>query len=143
VGIQRFEEILAWQSARRLVQEIYSVTRTDRLMGDRALRDQLQRAAVSTMSNIAEGFERQTSKDFLHFLAIARGSNAEVCSLLYVALDIGYVDEVVFQKLMASAKEVARLLTAFRRAIDHRTNGVREDPQIYVIAPHTESELDS
>jgi four helix bundle protein len=72
MGIRRFEDILAWQSARRLVREIYSATRTEHFLSDRSLRDQLQRASVSTMSNIAEGFERDTAKDFLRFLTMAR-----------------------------------------------------------------------
>lgn len=138
MGIQRFEEIHAWQSARRLVREIYAITENGAFSRDRSLRSQIERASVSTMSNIAEGFERESSKDFLHFLAIARASNAEVRSLLFVALDIGYIDEAAFQHLMAKALETTRLVTAFRKSIEHRMNTIREEPEPYMAIMDTE-----
>ena len=91
--VRRFEDLQAWQKARELVREIYTTSADGRLSKDFGLRDQVCRAAVSAMSNIAEGFARGSDKDFAHFLDIARGSSLEVQSLLYVALDVGYIDQ--------------------------------------------------
>jgi len=90
--IRRFEDSDAWQVARELTRKIYALTDTDRFRRDFGLVDQIRRAAVSVMTNIAEGFERGSDREFVKFLYIARGSAGEVRSLLYVALDRGYVD---------------------------------------------------
>jgi len=87
--IERFEEIEAWQDARLLVKGIYEVTDGGRFARDFGLRDQIRRAAISTMSNIAEGFERGSDKDFIRFLYMAKASAGEVRSQLYVAMDLG------------------------------------------------------
>ena len=86
--ISKFEELIAWQKSRELVTAIYKVTNGKEFSRDFGLRDQIQRAAVSIMSNIAEGFERAGRAEFHQFLVIAKGSCAEVRSQLYVALDI-------------------------------------------------------
>ena len=112
-AITRLEDILAWQKARELVREIYKLARDGRLNRDFGLRDQICRAAVSSMSNIAEGFGRKSDKDFAHFLDMARGSATEVQSLLYVALDIGYVDQQAFDRLHRIASETASLIAGF------------------------------
>jgi four helix bundle protein len=91
--IERFEDVQAWQKARELVREVYKLRSEGPLSRDFGLRDQLCRAAVSSMSNVAGGFARTSDKDFAHFLDVARGSVMEVQSLLYVALDVGYIDE--------------------------------------------------
>jgi four helix bundle protein len=83
----RFEELQAWQKARELTCEVYRATRAGAFSRDRALRDQIRRAAISVTSNIAEGFERNSSVAFAHFLSIAEGSAGEVRSQLYVALE--------------------------------------------------------
>jgi len=88
--ISKFEELIAWQKSRELVTAIYKVTNGKEFSRDFGLRDQIQRAAVSIMSNIAEGFERAGRAEFHQFLVIAKGSCAEVRSQLYIALDIGY-----------------------------------------------------
>jgi four helix bundle protein len=85
-AIKRFEEIKAWQKARVMVREVYKACAAGTLSKDYGLKDQICRAAVSSMSNIAEGFGRNSNKDFAHFLDIARGSAMETQSLLYVAL---------------------------------------------------------
>lgn len=85
--IERFEDIIAWQKAREMVKEIYQVSSDGKFAKDYGLRDQLRRAAVSVMLNIAEGFARKTSREFMQFLVIAHGSAAEVQSALYVAID--------------------------------------------------------
>ncbi|MBU4306953.1 MAG: four helix bundle protein [Candidatus Aminicenantes bacterium] len=108
--IDKFEEIEAWKEARRLVKDLYSGFSKCR---DFSLKDQIQRAGISVMSNIAEGFERNTNKEFINFLSIARGSLAEVKSLLYAAKDIGYIDKNVFDSLFDRANKVNGLLNGF------------------------------
>jgi len=109
-SLNRFEELEAWQKARELTQAVYRVAGTDRFARDFGLRDQICRAAVSVMSNIAEGFERGSNPEFIHFLAIARGSAAEVEAQLYVALDQGYVSEDRFQELQQLTGTTKRLI---------------------------------
>lgn len=88
MAIKRFEDIRGWQEARTLTKQIYTLCKVSSgLRRDRRLRDQIQAASVSIMSNIAEGFSRRTGKEFTQFLFIAKGSAAEVQSLLYVAKD--------------------------------------------------------
>jgi four helix bundle protein len=111
--IERFEDILAWQKARVLTKDIYASTKAGAFARDFGLKDQIQRASVSTMSNIAEGFERGGDKEFAQFLSNSKGSCGEVKSQLYVALDQGYIAPVTFDKLYASADEVGRLVFGF------------------------------
>jgi four helix bundle protein len=91
--IKNFEDLEIWQLARRLTQEIYTLGRTPKFAKDYALKDQMQRAAVSIMSNIAEGFERGGNQEFVQYLYVAKASCGEVRSQLYVALDQEYVDQ--------------------------------------------------
>src|SRR5690242_17067643 len=98
-SITRFEEINAWRKTKDLVREIYLVCGTGRFSRDFGLKDQICRAAVSSMSNIAEGFGRRSTKDFAHFLDVARGSVLEVQSLLHVARDLNYINEIDFKRL--------------------------------------------
>ena len=105
-----FEEINAWQNARVLVKDIYAMTRCGDFSKDYGLRDQIQRAAVSICSNIAEGFERRGNKEFINFLWIAKGSAAEVCSQLYHARDLGYITEEKFKTMYKSAKQIGGML---------------------------------
>jgi len=116
VRIERFEDIKAWQEARVLVKVVYDATKSDKdFAGEYRFRDQIRSAALSVMSNIAEGFSRRTTKEFSQFLFIARGSAAEVQSQLYVALDQGYVKKDTFDELYAKSDEVARLISGFIR----------------------------
>jgi four helix bundle protein len=108
--IERFEDLEAWKEARTLVSKIYELTKKTADFGrDYRFRDQLTAAAVSVMSNIAEGFSRRSDREFTQFLFITKGSCAEVQSLLYVALDQRYLTEATFQQLYAQADKVARL----------------------------------
>ncbi len=93
---EKFEDIEMWQTARQLVLFIYRATAQKPFCNDFGLREQIQRAAVSVMSNIAEGFERGGNKEFVQFLYVAKASSAEVRSLAYVASDIGYIDKKSF-----------------------------------------------
>ena len=121
-GVASFEDLIAWQKARELTKAIYLATRQDVFAKDFGLCGQIQRAAVSIMSNIAEGFERGSNADFHRFLVIAKASCAEVRSQLYIALDIGYINEDEFRRLQGQAQEVARLVGGLRASIDRKMN---------------------
>ena len=114
--IERFEDVKAWQEARALVKMIYAAVDSDGgFDSDYRFREQIQSAAVSIMSNIAEGFSRRSTKEFAQFLFIAKGSAAEVQSQLYVALDQGYINEETFDEVYAKSDEVASLVSGFIR----------------------------
>ena len=108
--IKRFEDIHAWQEGRKLAAMIYNATKGGGLAKDFGLKDQLQRAAVSVSSNIAEGFARSGNKEFLNFLWIARGSATEVQSQLYTAKDIGYINEQQFDLIYDQAASASMLI---------------------------------
>lgn len=105
------EDIHAWQKARELVREVHKTCHDGKLKRDFGLQDQLRRAAVSSMSNIAEGFARKSDREFAHFLDIAKGSATEVQSLLYVALDVGFIAHDEFDRLYRLAAETAALIS--------------------------------
>ncbi|MEK7763428.1 MAG: four helix bundle protein [Nitrospirota bacterium] len=111
--IERFEDIKAWQAARELVSAVYLVSGKGKFEKDFGLRDQIQRASVSVMANIAEGFERGSDKEFHRFLYIAKGSAGEVRSHHFVALDLGYVTSDEFDNLRAKAEDVAKTISGF------------------------------
>jgi four helix bundle protein len=111
--IQKFEDILAWQKARELTKEIYAHAKAGPLTKDFGLRDQIQRASVSIMGNIAEGFDWGGDRGFIQFLSISKGSCGEVKSHLYVALDQQYVNLAQFNRFYNSADEIGRLLAGF------------------------------
>ena len=117
MGVSRFEELIAWQKARGLANAIYLLTSQGFFSRDFGLRDQVQRAAVSVMSNIAEGFERGGPAEFHQFLVIATASCAELRAQLYIALDIGYIDQEKFNETMKLAEEVARLVGGLRASV--------------------------
>jgi len=112
---QSFEEIEAWQKARGLTREIYAVSNKGAFSKDFGLRDQIRRASVSIMSNIAEGFERGGTREFMQFLSMAKGSSGEVRSQLYVAVGQGYIDKEIFEQLYALASEASRMITGLMR----------------------------
>jgi four helix bundle protein len=115
---KQFEDLHVWQEARGLVNEVYKVTKQGAFRRDFSLRDQITRAAVSSMSNIAEGFERGSRREFIQFLNVAKGSTGEVRSQLYVALDQQYIDQKMFEKLRDSALAVSRRLAKFIRYLE-------------------------
>jgi four helix bundle protein len=114
--IERFEDLVAWQKARVLVSEVMQLCDKPPIDRRFGYRDQIQRAAISIMSNIAEGYERGGKAEFFHFLSIAKGSAAEVRSLLYVALDAAYVDQPTFIRMDNLAQDVSRLVGGLRAA---------------------------
>lgn len=106
----RFEDIEAWKHARMLCQEIYHVSGHGSFAKDFGLRDQIRSASVSIMSNIAEGFERSGTGEFMQFLAIAKGSAGEMRSQLYIALDQGYLNQREFARLSNVANDTGKML---------------------------------
>ncbi len=104
------EDIEAWQKARGLVRVIYQVSSLGPFARDAVLRNQIRRAAVSVLSNISEGFERNGSSEFSHFLSVAKGSLGEIKAQLYVALDQGYLDKAAFDSLEETVATTSRLI---------------------------------
>ncbi|MFA5286208.1 MAG: four helix bundle protein [Smithellaceae bacterium] len=115
--VQSFEGLIAWQKARDLTKQIYCLTRREPLCRDFGLCSQMQRASVSIMANLAEGFERGSSAEFHQFIVISKGSCAELISHLYVALDIGYIKKEEFETINAQAAEVSRILGGLKSSI--------------------------
>lgn len=115
--IHRFEDIIAWQKARSLTKNIYQTTCSAPFSRDYELKNQIRRAAVSIMSNVAEGYERGGAKEFRQFLSIAKASCAELRSQLYVAFDVGYLKDNQFRDLMKQSEEVGKILAGLRAAI--------------------------
>ena len=126
-AVQRFEDLIAWQMARVLAAEVYRVTETGRIARDFGLKDQMRRAAVSIMSNIAEGFERGRMSEFHQFLSVAKGSCAELRSQLYLALDAGLVDRPAFDRLFALTTEVGRIIGGLRASVGRRRDNSRAE----------------
>ena len=115
--IEKFEDLIAWQKARKLTRHIYKTTKAEEFYKDFGLREQVRRASVSIMSNIAEGFERGSRSEFHQFLVISKASCAELRSHLYVALDAEYLSENKFNELSGLAMEASRLIGGLRAAV--------------------------
>ncbi len=111
--IHRFEEIEAWQTARELTRAVYSISKEGAFSRDFGLRDQMRRAAVSIMSNIAEGFESRTSGLFLEFLGRAKGSPGELRAQLYIASDADYLTKEQFASLCALCEKCSGQISGF------------------------------
>lgn len=112
-----FQELRAWQKARELTCLIYKLTNRGAISHDFGYKDQLQRAAVSVMTNIAEGFGYARMNQFKHYLTISRASGIEVQSLLYVGLDAEYFDDKTFQELYTLSDEVISITSALKRSL--------------------------
>ena len=115
--VTRFEDIQAWQEARKLVKMVYQLTRSGMLARDFGLRDQIQRAAVSTMANVAEGFDCESKAEFARFLGYARRSAVEVQSLLYATFDAGYIAETQLKEYYEQARKTKALIGAFKHSL--------------------------
>ena len=119
--INRFEEIQAWQEARVLVQMVYEAVKSNgAFCKDYRLLNQIQSAAVSCMSTIAEGFSRRSNKEFVQFLFISKSSAAEVQSQLYVALDQNYISQPVFDQIYNRAEKVSKITSGFIKYLKSR-----------------------
>ena len=124
--IQKFEDLIAWQKARELTHHVYTATRDQEFQRDYGLCDQMRRASVSVMANIAEGFERGGRSEFHQFLVMAKASCAEVRSHLYVANDVGYLEEGSFNNLKSKAEEVASIIGGLRASVRRQRDGVKQ-----------------
>lgn len=114
MSIKSFEEIDAWKASRTLTRFVYGAIKSnEHFKRDFRLSNQIQGAAISTMSNIAEGFSRRSNKEFIQFLFISKSSAAEIQSQLYVALDQNYIDEDTFNMIYAQAEKVSKLNSGF------------------------------
>ncbi len=111
--INSFEEIQAWQKARELNKRVYQLSTKGSFSKDFGLRDQIRRASISILSNIAEGFERNGSREFVQFLSIAKGSAGELRAQLYAALDLEYIDEAEFKELFLLVTDTSKLISGF------------------------------
>lgn len=111
--IEKFEDIKAWQEARNLTRLIYEITNDTSFAKDFSLKDQIRRASVSIMANIAEGFNRRTDKEFINFLGYALSSASEVKSHLYVAMDQNYLSQKTFEELYEKTSATSRMITGF------------------------------
>ena len=96
--IRKFEDLESWKKARELTKEVHEATSTGSFARDFGLKDQIRRASISILSNIAEGFERGGDREFLQFLAMTKGSSGEVRAQLYVAIDLGYLSRSLFRE---------------------------------------------
>lgn len=111
---ETFEDIVVWQKSKKLICDVYGAFRSSR---DYSFRDQVQRASVSVMNNIAEGFERKGNKEFSKFLYIAKGSCGEVRSMLYLSLDLGYISKAEFDNLHNQTIEISKMLSGLIKTL--------------------------
>lgn len=116
--VETFEDLRVWQQGIELVKQVYLISREGEISKDFGLRDQLRRAAVSVPTNVAEGFERYSRKEYVNFLNIAKGSAGEVRSLLRVALEVGYLDKDTYFRLYELARGLSRMLASQIQAIN-------------------------
>ncbi len=115
--IEKFEDIYSWQKSKDLTLNIYNKFKNCR---DFCFRDQLQRASVSIMNNIAEGFEKRTNKEFIFFLFIAKGSSGEVRSMLYLAFELNYITKEEFDNYYALSVEISKLLSGLIKVLQQK-----------------------
>ena len=113
--IERFEDIIAWQKAKDLSISVYQVLKDNR---DYGFKDQIQRASVSIMNNIAEGFERSSDAEFKRFLFIAKGSCGEVRSMLYLAKELNYITNGEFRRFYQKAIEISKAISGFIKSLN-------------------------
>jgi four helix bundle protein len=117
--IYRFEDLDAWKIARELTRDVYRITQADEFSRDFGLKNQIRKASVSVMSNIAEGFERDGNREFCNFLSIGKGSAGEVRSQLYVALDQDYITRSEFDHIYLKAQESGRVIAGLSNYLKH------------------------
>lgn len=116
--IEKFEDLICWEKSRIVVKDVYEITSKDLFSKDFGLRDQIRRASVSTMLNIAEGFGRKSHKEFKHFLFISHGSIAEVQSALYIGLDMNYITEDTFEDLYNKCTEISKIISGLIKSLN-------------------------
>jgi len=133
--VKRFEDLRIWQSARELVKVVYTYSNRGGFQRDFGLRDQIRRAVISIMSNIAEGFSAGSDAEFARFLGYSRRSLSEVLSQLYVALDLGYISQTEFDSVYQKGVETEKQINAFIAylARSKSNKAVREDLNKYTL----------
>ena len=124
--VRHFEDLDVWQKARVFTRRVYRISSDERFARDYSLRDQLRRAAVSVIANIAEGFERGGNREFKQFLSLAKGSAGEARAHLYVALDAGYISPDEFQLLQQTIRDVSRQIWSL---MDHLNQSEMKGPK--------------
>lgn len=111
MGYQSFKELKVWQEAKNLAVKIYELTNSGKFKRDFSLKEQIQKSAVSVPSNIAEGYERNSNKDFIRFLLIAKGSLSELRTQLQIAYEVGYIKENEFVEVDEWCKKISAMIT--------------------------------
>lgn len=132
--IEKFEELKVWQKAREFNISIYKISDTGLFLKDFILKDQIRRASISILSNIAEGFERNGNREFNQFLSIAKASAAEIRAQLYVAMDLNYITENEFNTLTVQVIEISKMISglmSYLQTTDIRGNKFKEDAEPY------------
>ena len=114
-----FEEITSWQKSRLFNKRIYEITENDGFKRDFDLVRQIRRASISISSNIAEGFERNTDKEFIYFLYVSKASAGEVRSQLYLALDLNYISKIEFDELYLNVSDISKLISGFIKYLEN------------------------
>ena len=127
--IKKFEDIESWQEARRLTASIYKMTEISKFTKDWGLKDQIQRASVSVMNNIAEGFDSSSNSEFRRFLSIARRSCSEIQSIVYIALDLSYINKNQFTEIYDQTEKIRRMITSFMRYLNNAPTRTRANAQ--------------
>lgn len=113
MSVKKFEDLEVWKNARQFSVMIYQITEQGNFKKDFGLKDQLRRAAVSIVSNIAEGFERNGNKEFVQFLSYAKGSSGEIRAQLYIAKDLDYINEEQFNELSEKITMISKMIAGF------------------------------
>jgi len=131
---ETFEDLRVWQTARALTNAVYEHTDTGAFSQDFGLRDQIQRAAVSIMSNISEGFESRTRSQFIHYLGQAKASAGEVRCQLYVAKDQDYIDQGTFEELSDDAEKITRQLYRLIEHLEDSSSKVSDVDEEYLVS---------
>lgn len=124
-SIRRFEDLEIWQRARRLVNEIYDVSESGSFGHDFELRRQMTRAAISIVSNVAEGFDRFSHAEFRYFLSVSKGSCAELRAQLYLALDRDYIDQSEFHSLQAQVETIGKQISSLMNHLNPKPKASR------------------
>lgn len=124
--VDSFEDLRVWKKGIEIVKQVYLITNEGKFSKDFGLRDQLRRASVSIPTNIAEGFERASRKEYLNFLNISKGSAGEVRSLLRVALEVGYLEPKIYFQLHTQTEELSKMLFTQIQAIKRASDGGKQ-----------------
>lgn len=115
--INRFEDLICWQKAREILKDIYTISSKENFSKDWTLKDQIRRAGISVMLNIAEGFCRKSHKEFKHFLFMSHGSLGEIQSVLYIALDQKYISDEIFTDIFNKCEEDSKIISGLIKSL--------------------------